>query len=97
MIFFSPFKALSHHIVDYKGHIIRFKNYISFQIRLFVLEVVESFLDKKGENYLTVLPDSVPLLAEALEDDNSKVEAKCRKLIRKMEDIFGHSIESYFE
>ena len=71
--------------------------FLLLQIRLFVLEVLESFLDKKGENYLTVLPDSVPLLAEALEDDNSKVEAKCRKLIRKMEEIFGHSIESYFE
>ncbi len=64
---------------------------------MFVLDVLDSFLDKKGENYLTVLPDSVPLLAEALDDDNSKVEGKCRKLIKKMEEIFGHSIESYFE
>lgn len=59
--------------------------------------MLDSFLDKKGENYLTVLPDSVPLLAEALDDDSSKVEARCRKLIKKMEDIFGHSVETYFE
>ena len=70
---------------------------MSFQVRLFVLDVVDLFLDKKGENYLTVLPDSVPLLAEALDDDNSRVEAKCRKMIKKMEEIFGHSVESYFD
>jgi U3 small nucleolar RNA-associated protein 10 len=62
-----------------------------------VLEIIDRFLEKKGENYLTVLPDSVPLLAEALEDDNGRVEANCRKLIKKMETIFGHSVESYFE
>ncbi len=73
-----------------------FDNFSS-QIRLFVLDVLELFLEKKGENYLTVLPDSVPLLAEALDDDNSKVEIKCRKLIKRMEEIFGHSVESYFE
>jgi hypothetical protein len=64
---------------------------------LFVFDVLDAFLDKKGENYLTVLPDSVPLLAEALDDDDHKVEAKCRRLLKKMEDIFGHSVETYFE
>lgn len=66
-------------------------------MRLFVLEVLDLFVEKKGENYLTVLPDSVPLLAEALEDDDSRVEEKCRSLIKKMETVFGHSVESYFE
>ena len=62
-----------------------------------VLQIISSFLDKKGENYLAVLPDSAPLLAEALEDDDARVEKACRKLMKKMEEIFGHSVESYFE
>ena len=62
-----------------------------------VLQIVSRFLDKKGENYLSVLPDSAPFMAEALEDDDARVEKSCQKLMKKMEEVFGHSIESYFE
>ena len=68
-----------------------------FQVRLRVLQIISSFLDKKGENYLSVMPDSAPLMAEALEDDDIRVEKSCQKLMKKMEEVFGHSVESYFE
>ena len=55
------------------------------------------FVEKRGENYLTVLPDSVNFLVEALEDDDQRVENRCRALIKKMEEVFGQSVESYFE
>lgn len=69
----------------------------SVGVRLNVLDTVDMFLEKRGENYLSVLPDSVHLLAEALEDDDHRVEARCRKLVKSMEETFGHSVESYFE
>ena len=68
-----------------------------FQIRLTVLEIVEIFVEKRGENYLASLPDSVNFLVEALEDDDYQIEKRCRLLIKKMEEVFGQSIESYFE
>ena len=49
---------------------------IFLKVRLCVLDIVSLFVEKKGEAYLSVLPDSVPLLAEALEDDDVKVEEK---------------------
>lgn len=67
------------------------------QIRLTVLDVVEIFVEKRGENYLATLPDSVNFLVEALEDDEHQVENRCRLLIKKMEEVFGQSVESYFE
>ena len=62
-----------------------------------VLDIVEVFVEKRGENYLTVLPDSVNFLVEALDDDDQRVENRCRLLIKKMEEVFGQSVESYFE
>ena len=62
-----------------------------------VLDIVEVFVEKRGENYLTVLPDSVNFLVEALEDDDQRVENRCILLIKKMEEVFGQSVESYFE
>lgn len=67
------------------------------KVRFSILETIANFVERRGEGYLAVLPDSVPLLAEALEDDDSEVETRCRQLIKKMEDTFGHSLESYFE
>ena len=66
-------------------------------MRLCVLDIVSLFVEKKGEGYLAVLPDSVPLLAEALEDDDVRVETRCKQVIKEMESVFGHSIEHYFE
>lgn len=67
------------------------------KIRMAVLDIVEVFVEKRGENYLTVLPDSVNFLVEALEDDDQRIENRCRALIKKMEEVFGQSVESYFE
>ena len=46
---------------------------------------------------MSVLPDAVPFLCEILEDEDDQVEKDCRRLIKKMEEAFGQSIESYFE
>ena len=69
----------------------------SATIRGAVLDVVSSFVDAKGENYLSVLPDAVPFLAETLEDEEPHLEEATKSLISKMEEIFGQSVQSYFE
>ena len=35
-----------------------------------MLDVVRTFVDRKGENYLSVLPDAVPFLEEAAENED---------------------------
>ena len=69
----------------------------SLAIRMAVLDIVEAFVQNRGENYLAVLPDSVHFLVEAMEDDDQLVENRCRKLINTMEEVFGQSVQSYFE
>ena len=86
-----------HIIFTNSAAILTITSSFKFQVRLRVLQIISSFLDKKGENYLSVMPDSAPLMAEALEDDDVRVEKSCQKLMKKMEEVFGHSVESYFE
>ena len=52
---------------------------------------------RKGENYLSALPDAVPFLAEAAENEDPSLEAACRALVKYMEEAFGQSLDSYFE
>ena len=66
-------------------------------IRSCVLSVIGQFVEKKGENYLSVLPDAVPFLSETLEDEEQEIEDQTRKLVKKMEEIFGQSVQTYFE
>ena len=54
-------------------------------------------MEVKGDAYLSFLPDAVPFLCEILEDEDDKLEKKCRRFIARMEEIFGQSVESYFE
>ena len=46
---------------------------------------------------MAVLPDAVPFLSEVLEDDDTEIEKMAQKLIKRMEDVFGQSVSSYFE
>lgn len=63
-----------------------------------ILDIVAKFLEKKGENYMSVLPDAVPFIYETREDEDSKIEVACKKLIFKIQDLFGQeAVESYFE
>lgn len=54
-------------------------------------------MESRGESYLSVLPDAVPFLCEVMEDEQPELEADCRELLRRMEEVFGQSIETYFE
>ena len=44
-----------------------------------------------------MLPDAVPFLAEAAENEDPSLEAACRALVKDMEMAFGQSLDSYFE
>ena len=46
---------------------------------------------------MSVLPDAVPLLCEALEDEEVAIEKQAKGIIKRMEEVFGQSVESYFE
>ncbi len=66
-------------------------------MRRCVLSVVRRFVEHRGETYLAVLSDAAPFLCELLEDEEPELEAECRALLKRMEEVFGQSIEEYFE
>ncbi len=71
--------------------------FLIFQVRRCVLGVVRRFVESRGESYLAVLPDAVPFLCEVMEDEEDDLEAECKALLKRMEEVFGQSIESFFE
>jgi U3 small nucleolar RNA-associated protein 10 len=51
---------------------------------------------KLGEDFLPLLPETVPFLAELLEDEEEAVESACQKAVQNLEEILGEPLKKYF-
>jgi U3 small nucleolar RNA-associated protein 10 len=67
----------------------------SSAVRLAALETLHNCFSTVGEEYLVMLPESLSFLSELLEDKDTRVEAKCRSVLRAVEELSGESLDSY--
>lgn len=51
---------------------------------------------KLGENFLPLLPETVPFIAELLEDENFEVEKACKTCVHELEKVLGEPLQKYF-
>lgn len=68
----------------------------SAKVRFAALLVLVDLVEKLRENYLALLPETIPFLAELMEDESVEVEQQCQKTIKRLESILGESLQSYF-
>ena len=61
-----------------------------------MVAVYKEFVVKLGQDYSVLLPDSLPFIAELLEDSDPIVEEKTHLIVKAIEDITGESIDQYF-
>ncbi|KAJ2807696.1 snoRNA-binding rRNA-processing protein utp10 [Coemansia guatemalensis] len=64
-------------------------------VRHSTLLVLQALYNKLGEEYLILLPETIPFLAELLEDDDSLVERTTHETIKLIESLLGESLQSY--
>ncbi|XP_038616880.1 HEAT repeat-containing protein 1 [Tachyglossus aculeatus] len=66
------------------------------KVRFAALLAVVELAEKLRENYVVLLPESIPFLAELMEDECEEVEHQCQKTIQQLEIILGEPLQSYF-
>lgn len=66
------------------------------QVRLLGLKCLCEVARKLGEDFLPLLPETIPFLAELLEDENEIVEKSCQKVVQDLEVILGEPLQKYF-
>nr|XP_010305092.1 PREDICTED: HEAT repeat-containing protein 1 [Balearica regulorum gibbericeps] len=66
------------------------------KVRFAALLALVEVAQKLKENYLVLLPESIPFLAELMEDECEEVEQQCQKTIHQLEVILGEPLQSYF-
>lgn len=68
----------------------------SMRARLLALRVVKLLAEQLKEEYLVLLPETLPFLAELLEDSDLNVVAKTQEVVELLEDLSGESLSQYF-
>ncbi|KAI8486292.1 HEAT repeat-containing protein 1 [Branchiostoma belcheri] len=66
------------------------------KVRYAALQVLEEFQKKLGESFMVLLPETIPFLAELMEDECEEVEDQCQKVISEMETTLGEDLQKYF-
>ncbi|XP_004473190.2 HEAT repeat-containing protein 1 [Dasypus novemcinctus] len=66
------------------------------KVRFAALITVLALAEKLRENYIVLLPESIPFLAELMEDECEEVEHQCQKTVQQLEVILGEPLQSYF-
>ncbi|XP_048255630.1 HEAT repeat-containing protein 1-like [Haliotis rufescens] len=66
------------------------------QVKFASLDVIEEFHKKLLDDFLPLLPETIPFLAELMEDENEEVEKRCQTVIADMERTLGEPLQKYF-
>jgi U3 small nucleolar RNA-associated protein 10 len=68
----------------------------SVRPKMLALSVVDFLVDRLREEYLILLPETIPFLSELLEDTDLTVVAKSQGVVKKLEDLSGENLADYF-
>ncbi|XP_066239766.1 HEAT repeat-containing protein 1 isoform X1 [Saccopteryx leptura] len=66
------------------------------KVRFAALITVLALAETLKENYIVLLPESIPFLAELMEDECEEVERQCQRTVQQLEAILGEPLQSYF-
>ena len=66
-------------------------------VRLAATRCEIELTEKLGDGWLSLLPEMLPFISEAMEDDDEGVEAEVRKWVRAIEEILGESLDGMLQ
>jgi len=62
--------------------------------RLSAVKLATELYNRLGEEWLAMLPETLPTISELMEDDDEQVERATQRLIVKIEEYLGESMDS---
>ncbi|XP_016987522.1 HEAT repeat-containing protein 1 homolog [Drosophila rhopaloa] len=64
-------------------------------VRILAFNSCVAIARKLGESYAPLLPETVPFIAELLEDEHQRVEKNTRSAVQELETILGEPVQKY--
>jgi U3 small nucleolar RNA-associated protein 10 len=81
-------KPLNHQLLMHTRH-------DSATVRFAALQVTLALVERLGDEYLTLVPETLPFVVEVLEDMDEEVEGAARSLVAALETLLGESLNEY--
>ncbi|KAJ3114574.1 HEAT repeat-containing protein 1 [Phlyctochytrium bullatum] len=66
------------------------------RVRLICVKVLTEFYMRLGEEFLVLLPETVPFMAELMEDNVEAVQRACHELSQEIQKHLGEDLSTYF-
>ncbi|KAH9488295.1 HEAT repeat-containing protein 1 [Bulinus truncatus] len=66
------------------------------KVRIWALAAVDAFHKQLGEDYTQLVPETIPFMAELMEDESDEVEKYTQKVLAAMEVSVGENLQEYF-
>jgi|SRR5438045_5030861 len=66
-------------------------------VRLIAIKTQQALTERLGEEWLSLLPEMLPYISEAQEDDNENVEREIHRWIVGIEGVLGESLDSMLQ
>ena len=73
--------------------ILKYMRSDSTAVRLAAVQCESALTERLGEEWLALLPEMLPFISEALEDDDELVEQEVQKWVLRIEKILGESLD----
>jgi U3 small nucleolar RNA-associated protein 10 len=67
------------------------------QVRLLCLMIVKEFYGQIGQDFLVLLPETIPFLAELMEDSDGEVERLTQEVCATIQEHLGEDLQQYFD
>ncbi|KAB8437422.1 hypothetical protein FH972_025100 [Carpinus fangiana] len=67
------------------------------RVRLATIKCQMQLTDKLGEDWLSLLPEMLPLISELQDDDDERVERETHKWVKLIEGLLGESLDSMLQ
>lgn len=64
--------------------------------RIFTLQICIEVARRLGEDFLQLLPETIPFFAELMESDVHEVERAVQRALQDLEKIVGEDLQKYF-
>ncbi|XP_044012247.1 HEAT repeat-containing protein 1 [Aphidius gifuensis] len=65
-------------------------------VRSTALSAIVEIARKLGQDFMPLLPETVPFLAELLEDEDADTEKLAQNAVRTLEEVLGENLQKYF-
>lgn len=65
------------------------------RVKLICIEVISRLAQHLKEDYIVLIAETVPFIAELIEDKDQNVENACKEFVKALEDIAGEDLKQY--